>query len=300
MMVLLAAAGGTALIALLLWKRAADPALPELLTRFPDPGAVVFHVDVAALRAAGLGDLLEGAPVAEEPEYRRFVTESGFDWKTDLEAVTASRVGDNWYLFVRGRFDMEKLKAFVEARGGSCKNGVCGVAGATPGRMVSFFPLTPRVLALATSPEPMAAYALHGSSEKTRWTEPVPAEPLWLSFGGSALRGDPSLPAGARLFGKVLAEADRTTFWISLAGGRPELRMRATCGDTMRASVIQSELTRVTTEFQKYFERIGQQASDDDLSGLLLAGKFTAQGAEVNGQWPIPLALLRKLAGGAF
>lgn len=300
MMALLAVAGCAITISLLLWKRGADPAMPELLGRFPDANAPVFHVDLAALRAAGLGELLESNPVAEEADYRRFVTESGFDWKTDLEAVTASRVKDDWYLLVRGRFDMEKLKAFVEARGGSCKNGVCGVAGATRGRMVSFFPVSSRVLALATSPEPMAVYALRASRAKAPWTEPVPVEPLWLTLGGSALRGDPALPAGMRLFGKVLAEAERATFWIGISGGRPELRMRVRCGDLVRANVIQAELTRVTAEFQKYFERIGQQASEDDLSGLLLAGKFTAAGTEVNGQWPIPLALLRKMAGGAF
>ncbi|MFN0102107.1 MAG: hypothetical protein ACKV2U_08455 [Bryobacteraceae bacterium] len=300
LLVLFAAAGAAAIYGVLVLNRlGGDPPLADVLMRLPDKNAVTIHVDLAAIRKAGMAELLEGSAVAEEPDYRRFVTESGFDWKTDLEAITASKTGKDWFFFVRGRFDMEKLRNYALSRGGTCRNGVCDVMGETPGRRVSFYPMSPRMLVLASSNTPTAVYGVY-EKNKPEWVGGVPEGPAWVSFNGNVLAGDPALPSGGRLFGKVLAETRRTTFSIGNVGGAMELKMQAHSADTAGAGNIKAQLEGVTAEFKKYFERLGQAASSGDLSGLLLSGQFAVAGNEVTGRWPLHADLLKKLAGGAL
>ena len=282
---------------MLLSRANADLTLAEILLRLPQKEATTIHIDVASIKAAGLGDLLTGSAVAEDPEYRRFVTESGFDWKTDLEAITAAKVNADWYFFVRASFDLEKLRNFALSRNGTCRNGVCSVAGSTPGRWVAFFPVTSRVLALTTSKSKDIIFNLL-RKDGTPWLGGVPEGPAWVSLDGRVLAGDPALPAGGRLFGKVLAEAPRTTFSVVPQGGQLELRMRSHHLTAPAAENTKAQLEGVTTEFRKYFERLGQAASPTDLSGLLLSGKFTVAGNDVVGAWPLHLEFLKKLAGG--
>jgi len=293
---LLAAA---AIYGLLVWRRAATPGMAEVLRRLPEKDALTIHVDLSSMRKAGLGELLDGASVPEEPEYRRFVGEGGFDWKTDLDAVTVSRHKNEWYFLVSGRFDMDRLRQYALSRNGTCRNGVCDVAGVTPGRRISFYPIAPRMLAMASSTATGAVYALQQKSAP-EWVGGVPEGPVWVSLNGSILKGDPALPSGGRLFGKVLADTDRTTFAVSAGMDGLSLTMKAHCPTPAEAESVRAQLDGVTTEFRKYFDRLGQKPSADDLSGLLLSGQFSASGLTVNGKWPLPLALLRKVAGGTL
>ena len=299
-LVLLAGAAAAGIYGIVVWSRwGGDPSLAEVLARLPDTNAVTLHIDVAAIRKAGMGELLAGTPVTEEPDYLRFVSESGFDWKTDLDAVTATRTGTDWYCFARGQFDMEKLRNFALSRGGMCRNGVCEVAGATPGRLISFYPVSSRTLALASSTTPMAIYRVQKKS-KPEWPGGVPEGAAWVSFNGSVLVGDPALPAGGRLFGKVLSGADRTTFSVIGGAAGLEIRMRSHSADAAAAGNIKAQLEGVTTEFRRYFERVGQVSSSRDLSGLLLSGQFAVTGNEVTGRWPVHTEFLKKLAGGGL
>ena len=299
-LVLFAAVGAAGIYGVVVWNRwGEDPALSELLRRLPDRNAVTVHIDLAEIRKAGLGDLLAGTPVAEEPDYMRFVGESGFNWQTDLDAVTASKTGADWYCFAHGRFDMEKLRSFALSRGGTCRNGVCEVAGATKGRLVSFYPVSSRMLALASSSAPLAVYSLQ-RKPAGEWLGGVPDGPVWISFNGSVLDGDPKLPAGGRLFGKVLATAERTTFSVVSGTSGMDLKMRSHSMNPAAAANIKSQLEGVTSEFKQYFERMGQASSQEDLSGLLLSGQFTASGNDVMGHWPVHPGFLKKLAAGGL
>ncbi len=299
-LVLLAAAGAAGIYGVVVWNRwGGDPVLADLLQRLPDKNAVTLHIDLAEIRKAGMGELLGGTAVAEELDYLRFVGESGFDWKTDLDAVTATKFGTDWYFFARGRFDMEKLRNFALSRGGTCRNGVCEVAGATPGRLISFYPVSSRMLALASSRGQLAVYSMQ-KKRSSEWTGGVPDGAAWVSFNGTVLEGDPALPAGGRLFGKVLLDAERTTFSVTGGASGLEMRMRSHCASAQAADSIKAQLEGVTAEFKRYFERMGQKSSPDDLSGMLLSGQFAIAGSEVTGRWPVHAEFLKKLAGGGL
>ena len=62
----------------------------DLVQYLPPDQAVHAYVDVNLLRSAGLLDLLAGSKAAEEPDYRRFIDQTGFDYRTDLDAVAAA------------------------------------------------------------------------------------------------------------------------------------------------------------------------------------------------------------------
>lgn len=299
-LVLVAATVAAGILGLVVWNRwGRSPSLESLLGRLPDRHALTVHINFAELRKAGLAELMASTPVAEDPDYLGFVTESGFDWKTDLDAVTATKAGDDWYCFAVGRFDMEKLRNYAISRRGNCRNGICSVPGTTPGRQISFYPAGPRMLALASSKSPLAVYNLQ-RKPNPEWVGGVPQGPAWFSLNGSILEGDPVLPAGGRLFGKILAGTERTTFSVVPGAAGLEVRMRSFSSDPAGAGNIKVQLEGVTKEFKSYFGRLGQPASPADLSGLLLAGEFGINGNEVTGRWPVHEEFLKKLVSGGL
>ncbi len=279
------------------WRLGPDPTTSELLRQLPQRNAVLFHVDISAIRSAGLMSTITSAGVTEDPEYLAFVKESGFDWRSDLDSVTGSQAGDDWFIFVKGRFDWAKLQNYAIARGGSCRNGVCDAPAVTPGRRISFYAKTSRVLGMATSKAPNAVYGMHGVLPGAE-LERAETAPVWYSIPGPRLASAAALPNGSKLFAKALEQAKRATFGVHQTGNTLELVMRADCADSTSAASLQNQLSGVTAEFSKYFERLGQKPSSADLSGLILNGKFQLEGSSVQGRWPLSADFIRNLFGG--
>jgi hypothetical protein len=277
------------------WRERADPSLRAHLSRIIPDSDLVLYVDIAALRRAGLAGFLEGNAAVEEPEYRHFVTESGFDWTSDLDEVVAAQVRGSWHMLARGRFDWSKINAYMTARGAQCKNAVCDMPASTPGRRISMFPVSSSVMALASSQNHFEVYYLMRSGSS--WLTPPPG-PVWISLPASTLTKALELPAGSRLFAKALEGASRITVSLGVASSSPEVLLVAECRDPATAASLSSQLSGVTTEFRKYFERLGQQPNAGDLSGLLLAGQFATDGRIVTGRWPVAQLFLENLFGG--
>src|SRR4029077_13353608 len=129
-------------------------ALPICL---PVEDAAVLYIDFDALRRGGILHLTNRSKVTEEPDYQAFVTSTGFDYKSDLDAAGAAFRPDGDFFTVRGRFDWKKLQAYVQSQGGSCYNDLCRLPGSTANRQISFLRLEAGVMALAVSPDAMAA-----------------------------------------------------------------------------------------------------------------------------------------------
>jgi hypothetical protein len=58
---------------------------------------------------------------------------------------------DTHYILAEGRFDWDKLKKYATNQGGSCDGDFCSLKGSTPGRIISFYPISKKYMALASS-----------------------------------------------------------------------------------------------------------------------------------------------------
>lgn len=288
-------AGCAVVIAMVQWWRVArNSSLDKLIGRLPDKDAVFLYIDVEALREAGLLNLIAGPGDNEESEYREFVQDSGFDYARDLHSILASFTGGDSYFFLRGRFDWSRLVDYVEQRGGSCYNGFCRVRGSAPRRRISFFALTPSIMALASSSEPWAAAALQERKE-SRLVSDIPAEPFWFALSGDTLTRVSWLPASARSFASAMADAERVTLAIGPGGQSLEARLRVVCPTPARAAQLAVEMGRVTNLLRSLIKENDKARNPRDLSAILAAGRFETQNTLVSGRWPIPPEFLDAL-----
>ncbi|HML18572.1 MAG TPA: hypothetical protein VK419_16190 [Bryobacteraceae bacterium] len=136
------------------WRRSArtfDAA--AMLECLPPDQATHVYIDFDALRKGGILQMIAGNKAAEEPDYQKFVSGTGFDYSRDLDAAAAAFFHGSEYFTLRGRFAWAKLASYARAQGGTCSNSVCTMAASTPNRHISYYMLSANVLALAVSPE---------------------------------------------------------------------------------------------------------------------------------------------------
>jgi hypothetical protein len=271
----------------------------ELVAGLPEGKGATLFVDVEALRRSGVLDLLAGSRVAEEPDYRKFVEESGFDYREDLDAVLASFQGDSVYLLVRGRFDFNSLKRYTERQGGNCYNGFCRMPASRQDRHISFRPLKRDLLAMAVSTDSFAAWQVVYPKPGKNAAD-VPSQPVWVALPNSALRDEATLPPGTRLFAKALEEAEKVTLALGWQDGRFEAELRAACKTSSDAVVLHRQLEGITKVMRDYISRSNRTPNPRDLSGVLTAGRFEQQDRHVLGRWPIDRALLETISGGTL
>jgi hypothetical protein len=99
-------------------------AAPELLTQLPADAPAVAYFDVAELRSSPV--VLKIAALAEpqeDPEYKRFARDTGFDYTRDLDRVslafwpghTAQIPLERAVILADGRFDRQKIDAYIAA-----------------------------------------------------------------------------------------------------------------------------------------------------------------------------------------
>ena len=94
----------------------------RLVQCLPADRSLHVYMNVGLLRSAGILDLLAGSQGAEEADYKKFVEQTGFDYRTDLDAVAAGfRDGDE-YFAVQGRFKWNRLADYAQSHQGKCQD----------------------------------------------------------------------------------------------------------------------------------------------------------------------------------
>ncbi|MBI4873413.1 MAG: hypothetical protein HY822_02130 [Acidobacteria bacterium] len=293
-----AAAAVVAGAGLWFWQSRRHLSVAELADHLPPTEAVVLHIDVAALRRAGVLDLIAGSRAAEESDYKSFVTQSGFNYREDLDTVVASFHSGQTSLLLGGRFDWKALEAYAARQGGGCENGFCRMPASTPNRHISFFALRPNVMALASGPDAWGAAAMR-SPTRTRPAVRVTSKPVWLFVPGAAFKSAGGLPPGTRLFAKALEDAENALVWVGLDGVRLQVQIEATCKTEEGAVILRAQMEKVTDVLRKLILRSGVEANQRDLSGVLTQGTFQRKGRVMIGRWPLERAFLESLAGGS-
>jgi hypothetical protein len=261
----------------------------RLLSRFPVEDAAVMSADFSLLRKAGMLNESKGAL---EPDYKKFLDATGFDYKRDLDSVTASFSASGNYYIARGRFDWPKLRAYAAQQGGSCYRDLCRMAGSTPERRISFLPLRNDTIALAVSTNDLAASRM--TAEGPRVTGAIPAAPVWLSMPGTVVKGM-SIAGGLRSMLAALQNTDRVVVTVQPSGNGIEAKMEASCKSATDASVLASQLRVATSSLR---EALAAEKQDDDLATMLKSGTFDDSGSKVTGRWPVQKTLLDSLTSG--
>src|SRR5262249_33430855 len=113
----------------------------------------------------------------------------------------------------------------------------------------------------------------------------------------AVLKDESYLPAGTRMFGAALAEADRVTLAFGLKDDRIEASLEARCKNDERARQAMRELQASTTLLNRMIAREKQTPNPRDLSGVLTKGEFRTEGPKVIGTWPIERVFLESLGG---
>jgi hypothetical protein len=274
------------IVAAVRWRsnRPLDPG--EMLAMLPADGSTMLYMDTAALRASGVLELLAGTRSAEEADYRRFVEESGFDYRTDLDAVAGAfgtaQGKDATYLVLRGRFQWKQLAAYAASQGGSCQYTTCTMPGSSEARNISFYPLRPNVLALAVGQELKGVDNIgNGGRKKPDARGAI----VWLRLPAATLGR-----LGASLTWMApLARAQGAT-----------LRVRPRDGSASQVN-LELEVACTSAEQAKQVARqMSEMAATLRAAGLpsITGGQFASNGAEVAGAWTLDRAFLEKLVGG--
>jgi hypothetical protein len=271
----------------------------QLVQMLPPDRAAHMFIDVGALRSSGILDLIAGSRALEDADYRKFVTDTGFDYRENLDSLAiAFRDGDVYYV-AQGDFDWNKLAAYAPSHGGKCERFICKAPGSEPGRDVSYYMPRNGILALAVSRTASAGDMIAPGT----WQDPpqLTGDPIWISTPPFIFNDLSKVPTGTRSFFSPLKQSTSAIFTLGPAPSNPakngfELRMNVTARDAAGAANLAKQYTDVTNLFVQMLERDKMTPNPDDLSGVLTSGRFTTKETQVTGTWPIPRNFLDSLA----
>lgn len=291
-----AAATLAAGVLLYVWRTAAIPRA-GLVARLEPTESIIVALDIRALRQAGILDLIAGSKAAEESDYKDFIRDTGFDYRTDLDHLLLAFRRRQFYCLAEGRFDWRRLADYAVRQGGACRGGLCTAPGSSPEKRISFKQIRRNLLALAVSPDPAAA-ALLDRAAASRTARPLPAGPLWAWVPSAVLSDPENLPTGLAAFASAIQRPEHLQLSLGAEAGRFHVRLLAACRNPEDASLSVARLDHATALLAKLIARENQKPNPRDLSGVLTSGKFRREDREVHGEWPIERGFLEALAAG--
>ena len=250
-----------------------NPGAPPatMLACLPPGDGAVLYVDVSALRKTGLLDQIAGQPGAEDPEYKRFVEASGFDYRRDLDAAMVELRSGTAYMVLKGRFDRARLAEYTGSNGGHCAGEFCSLPGSQPERKISFQPIDRRLLALAAGADPMAAASIKKGASVPAFE--APSAPVWLHLPGSAFHAEPELPPGISAFLEALEGAHEALLRVEMSGGGFEIVLAAPCASSEKAKTIADRLSRATGTLKELVARSGKSPESASPAAVFWRGR---------------------------
>ena len=276
-------------------RRSATAArLTDLL---PQPDAVLFYADIDALRHSGFLRFLEAGSGSQEADYQRFVSETGFAYQRDLDAVAVASLPNQIYAVARGRFDWSKLTRYATAHGGKCQNRFCRLPASQPGKWLSFFPVRSEIIGIAVSSDPQAAYSLLPREGAPRTKGPP--FPLWVRIPRRILDDPNSLPPAGQVMARALSSASTVTFGVTQSssaapGSALDVRLIAGCDSETVANNLRDHLQQLTQMLGRMSSR-NSSTTSPDLGRLLSSGSFVVDGQQLLGEWLVPRSVLDSL-----
>jgi len=259
----------------------------DLVRLLPPGDLTIVYADLGLLRRTQLLGLLSNIKVAPDRQYADFVSQTGFDYTRDLDAIVIGADSSQTFLIGRGRFAWDKLKSFATSHHGWCSDAGCQVPATTPGRWVNLITVQPDVLAVAISASPSDADNLRPPGRRVQ--EIIPNAPVWTKLSHALLLNPTALPLPVRIFAISLQSAGSVT--ISAMPDRLELE--ATFANSAAADTAMRQLQMQTRILTAALSK--EKADSASIGGLLTGGNFWLAGNELRGQWPVRPEFLRAL-----
>ena len=281
------------------WFRSRPLSPAAMSTKMP-PDSIVLYIDFAALRRSGLMNRIMGSKTPGDPDYQRFVTQTGFDFRDHLSSAMLAITNDGKYMLLNGTFDWKKLKTYAEKQGGKCYVLNCRMTGSAPERRISFLPIRNHLMALAVSPRDGAAQRLMRREADADETPEVPDAPFWLAIPGPALQSSAYLPPGSKSFARIIGQSDRVLLALNIAEDKFVADLEVQCQTEREAKAIADQLTTATVAMRNELAREGVKPNPRDFSGPLTSGTFHAEGVVAKGQWHFDDALLDTVLNGGL
>jgi hypothetical protein len=284
------------------WRVRARETPADMVAFLPASDSLVLYIDMRAVRRSGILDSIAGSKSAEEPEYRRFIEQTGFDYRENLDAL-AIAIRDNpisherdLYTVVSGDFDWDRIPAYVTSQGGVCSAGFCRIPASQPHRFVSFYKLRRHLLALATSTDQWGALQVTRRPGVSPPSD-LPTEPVWMLVPSAVLQSSADLfPEGTLAYASALRGAQRVVLSLGPQGDHLAVSLEASCRNADDAAALVAQLQKLTDTLRTWIVREHAQANPADLSGVLTAGTFHRDDRRVYGIWPIQREFIQALS----
>jgi hypothetical protein len=295
---------------------------PEAARLLPG-GDAFFYVNYGWIRKATNGKAV--LPVAHDPEYERFIQETGFDFDRDLDAVAfAAHYPEHWpaggtggaapeprfsEIFI-ARFDAGKISAYLKKIAQSVENyhsvdiftipiygrtlrvailGVDTVAASNHDDVAVIHGMVDRSRRLASpfgGPAMLRRYYKHVQF----------ASPVW-----AVARVDPGAPpfqAWSTVFSKpadLVISASYNPLLLPLHSGALHLRAEAWAADENGARVIAEKANLFLTMFHSAETSVGSPGNDSDLKALFDSLQVSHEDSRAVANATVPTGIFRKL-----
>jgi hypothetical protein len=295
---------------------------PEAARLLPG-GDAFFYVNYGWIRKATNGKTV--LPVAHDPEYERFIQETGFDFDRDLDEVAfAAHYPEKWpsggtggvapeprfsEVFI-ARFDAGKCGAYLKKVAKSVENyhSVDIFTIPVEGRTLRVAILGVDTVAASNHEDPAVirgmvdrsrrlASPFGGPAMLRRYYKQVQfASPVW-----AVGRVDPAAPmfrAWSTVFPKpadVVISASYNPLLLPLHSGALHLRAEAWAGDEDGARVIAEKANLFLTMFHSAEVSVGSPGNDADLKALFDSLQVKQEDSHAVANATVPTGIFRKL-----
>jgi hypothetical protein len=166
--------------------------------------------------------------------------------------------------------------------------------------MISFYPLSADVLALAVSENPQGVAMIAPPRGKNGIV--VPPSAFWISAPGSNFKDLKNLPAGTQNFLTPLAQTREASFSVGPAAtssgstaGTFEIRMDVECASPDSAAALTRLLKSLTDVLRTLIVKEGTAPKPSDLAAVLVSGTFETHESRVTGLWPMDRRVIESL-----
>lgn len=223
----------------------------------PATDATTFYIDVDAIRRAGYLDLIAADKIDSD---------SGINYRSDLDAIAGAIGNGHTYFILRGHFDWDKLRR----------------------QHTNLHVVQLQSDVLIASSEPATTFNPAAT--------PLPDAPVWLKPAKQIIQNPNGLPFVVRAFAMAIQSADSTVLLLTPSNRAAfELRLDAHFEAAAAADTAATQLGIDTKLVKIELSREKANPNAADLSGLLAGGSFWTQGNMLHANWPVSKQLLQTL-----